>query len=80
MPSDVKEDVAGYRIFAVYDGHAGSEAVTFACGLQTWVFAGLVSNDGTAAAISRDHAAEKNAAEAEHLKKSGVGVQAGCDP
>ena len=25
---DVQEDVAGYRMFAVYDGHAGDEAVS----------------------------------------------------
>ncbi|CAE6972700.1 unnamed protein product [Symbiodinium natans] len=138
---DVKEDVAGYRLFAVYDGHAGSQAVmvakenlprilesylkdaedvevaikaafqaadeeimqvlvdnkvvadaqtssgTVAClGLlkktDLWIAnlgdcRAVVSKDGTAAAISRDHAPEKNPAEAERLQQSGVSVQAG---
>ena len=25
---DIKDDVAGFRVFTVYDGHAGDEAVT----------------------------------------------------
>ena len=141
---DIREDVAGFRLFAVYDGHAGSAAVmlakenlprilgrylqdaadvegaikaafqvadeevmqallenkatadmadlqtssgTVAClGLlknkEMWIAnlgdcRAVVSNDGTAAAISCDHAPEKNAAEAERLKNAGVSVEAG---
>ncbi|CAE7482639.1 unnamed protein product [Symbiodinium natans] len=138
---DIKDDVAGYRFFAVYDGHAGSQAVivakenlprilgrylqdeenvegaikaafkaadeevmqvlvnnkvtadaqtssgTVAClGLlknkEMWIAnlgdcRAVVSKDGNATAISRDHAPEKNVAEAARLKQSGVSVEAG---
>ena len=137
---DVRDDIAGYKLFAVYDGHAGSQAVilvkeilpeilgrylqeaedvegaikaafkaadeqviqrmmqnpmphlqtssgTVAClgllkGADMWIAnlgdcRAVLSKDGTAQAISCDHAPDKNAAEGERLRQSGVHVQGG---
>ncbi|CAE7545415.1 PP2C27 [Symbiodinium natans] len=138
---DIQEDVAGYRLFAAYDGHAGCQAVTVAkeiipgilgrylrdaedvegaikaafraadeeimkhlvdknltphmktssgtvaClalvkGAEMWIAnlgdcRAMLSKDGSALAISRDHAPEKNAAEAERLRQLGVKVEGG---
>ena len=140
---DIKDDVAGFRLFTVYDGHAGDEAVTVVkkilpdivgthlqeeedvkkaiclafsrideeltktllaapdtpskvkvssstvasmalikgktlkvCNLGD-CRAVLCSGGTKAHAVSKDHAADKNAAEAERLRKLGVPVKGG---
>ena len=140
---DIKDDVAGFRVFTVYDGHAGDEAVTVvkkilpgilkthleeeddvekaiclafrkideeltqtllaaadtppkvkissgtvACmalikGKDLWVCnlgdcrAVLCTGGTKVHAVSKDHAPEKNAAEAERLRTLGVQVNGG---